>query len=95
MEEIELGWGEVLEIRKQLYDKLVLKYGKMPSKPQYILEVIDDRGGSVSLKLLSRIMHYKLHLLENWVLKLNAARKISLKGEYPDWILVKIKKRGL
>ena len=61
------------------------KYGKLPSKKQYILEVIEDRGGLVSLQLLSKIMHYKIHLLENWVLKLNSERKITIKGEYPNW----------
>lgn len=88
----KLGWKEILQIRTQLYDKLIQKYGKMPPKKQYILEVIDDRGGSVSLKLLSRIMDYKVHLLENWVLKLNAEHKICVKGVYPDWILVRYKK---
>lgn len=86
-QEIELNWDEILQIRKQLYDKLIQKYGKLPSKKQYILEVIEDRGGLVSLQLLSKIMHYKIHLLENWVLKLNAEHKINIKGEYPDWKL--------
>ena len=91
MEKIELGWEEVLQIRKQLYDKMIQKYGKLPSKKQYILEVIEDHGGFVSLQLLSRIMHYRIDLLENWVLKLNAERKISIEGEYPDWIITKNK----
>ena len=95
MEKIELSWEEIHQIRTQLYEKLIQKYDKLPPKKQYILEVIEDRGGSVSLQLLSKIMHYRIDLLENWVLKLNAERKISIEGEYPDWILVKIKKRGL
>ncbi len=85
----KLNWEEVFQIRLKLYEKLIEKYGKMPSKKQYILEVIEDRDGSVSLQLLSKIMHYKIHLLENWVLKLNMERKISIKGEYPDWVLMK------
>ncbi len=84
-----LSWKEVLQIRVKLHEKLIVKYGKMPSKKQYILEVIEDRDGSVSLQLLSKIMHYKICLLENWVLKLNAERKINIKGEYPDWVLMK------
>ena len=84
-EEIELSWDEIFQIRRQLYDKLKQKYGKLPSKKQYILEVIEDRGGLVSLQLLSKIMHYKIHLLENWVLKLNSEHKITVKGEYPNW----------
>ena len=83
-----LSWEEIFKIRMELNEKLIKRYGKLPSKKQYILEVIEDRGGSVSLQLLSKIMHYKIHLLENWVLKLNAERKLSIKGEYPDWILV-------
>ncbi|KKN18350.1 hypothetical protein LCGC14_0956700 [marine sediment metagenome] len=89
----KLSWEEVFQIRTKLYNKLIEKYGKLPSKKQYILDVIDDRDGSVSLQLLSKIMHYKIHLLENWVLKLNAEHKISIKGEYPDWIISK-KLRG-
>jgi len=91
MSETKLSWEEVFQIRSKLYDKLIEKYGKLPSKKQYILDVIEDRGGSVSLQLLSKIMHYRIDLLENWVLKLNAEHKISVKGLYPDWILVKYK----
>ncbi len=89
-----LSWEEIFKIRMELNEKLIKRYGKLPSKKQYILDVIEDRGGSVSLQLLSKIMHYKIHLLENWVLKLNAERKISIKGEYPDWILVYNHKRN-
>lgn len=95
MDKIELSWEEVHQIRMQLYEKLIQKYGKLPPKKQYILEVIEDCGGSVSLQLLSKIMHYRIDLLENWVLKLNAEHKICIKGLYPDWILTKYNKRGL
>jgi len=88
MEKIELSWKEIFQIRKEVDKKLIYKYGtKKPTKKQFILEVIEYQGGSVSLKILSRIMHYKIHLLENWVLRLNAERKISIKGEYPNWII--------
>jgi len=89
MVETRLSWEEVFQIRMKFHEKLIEKYGKMPPKKQYILDLIEYRGGSVSLQFLSRVMNYKIHLLENWVLKLNTERKISVKGEYPNWILIK------
>jgi len=84
-----LDFEESFQIREKVIGSCKEQYGKFPTKPQFILETIEQMGGSVSLLDLSKIMHYKLHLLENWVLRLNAERKIKVKGEYPDWIIQK------
>lgn len=95
MAEEKIDWQDLIQIRMQLYNKLILKYGKLPSKKRYILEVIEDRGGMVSLELLSKVMNYKTDLLRNWLLKLNAEDKINIKGVFPNWkISLKSKRRS-
>jgi len=86
-----LEFEESIQIREKVIGSCKERYGKFPTKPQFILETIEQQGSSVSLLDLSKIMHYKLHLLENWVLRLNAEKKITVKGEYPDWVLSKYK----
>ncbi|GAH23497.1 unnamed protein product [marine sediment metagenome] len=84
---------EYFKIRCEILGKYKKGYGKIPSKPQFILEVLDYLG-SVSLRNLVRITSLKQPQLENWVFKLNANRKLTIdtnNDNISDWIIKKIK----
>lgn len=61
----------------------------MPTKKERIMKILEK--GPISIEDLAKEMHYyKQHLLENWVFKLNAERKIVIDSEtFPNFIISK------
>ena len=85
---------ETIKIKEEVAIECDIKYSKKPTKKQMIMEVLEHQSGTISMRLLSKVMDYNSVELEKWVLRLHKENKVSIIGDYGKWTIIKLESDG-